>query len=148
MAQLLVLNSNWLGISFMWNALHPIVLPAVLLNYVPDSQKNTYLGLLTFGGLVIAMLVQPISGALSDGWRSPLGRRRPLIVLGTLFDIVFLTLMAWAGGLAWLVIGYIGLQLSSNTAHAPLQGLLRDRVPQEQIGSASSLKIFMDMFSL
>jgi Na+/melibiose symporter-like transporter len=146
--QMLVLNTYWVGLSFMWNALHPIVLPAVLLNYVPNAQKNTYLGLLTFAGLILAMLIQPISGALSDGWRSRWGRRRPLIVLGTLFDILFLTLMGWAGGLVWLAIGYIGLQLSSNTAHGPLQGLLPDRVPREQLGVASSLKTFMDMFSL
>ena len=49
-------------------------LPAVLLNYVPDEKKNTYLGLLTFVGLIIAMIVQPISGALSDRWESRLGR--------------------------------------------------------------------------
>ena len=146
--QMIVMNTYWVGLSFMWNALHPIILPAVLLNYVPDAQKNTYLGLLTFAGLVLATLVQPISGALSDGWRSRWGKRRPLIVLGTLFDIVFLTLMAWAGGLAWLAIGYIGLQISSNTAHGPLQGLLPDRVPKEQLGVASSLKTFMDMASL
>jgi hypothetical protein len=70
LSQLLVLNAYWLGLSFMWNALHPIILPAVLLNYVPDEKKNTYLGLLTFLGLVIAMLVQPLSGAISmDGNR-------------------------------------------------------------------------------
>lgn len=146
--QLLVLNAYWVGLSFMWNALHPIILPAVLLNYVPDEKKNTYLGLLTFVGLVIAMVVQPLSGALSDGWKSRFGRRRPLIVLGTLFDFVFLSLLAWAGGLAWLFIGYIGLQLSSNIAHGPLQGLLPDRVPKTQLGVASSLKTFMDMLSL
>lgn len=146
--QLLVLNAYWVGLSFMWNALHPILLPAVLLNYVPDAKKNTYLGLLTFVGLVIAMVVQPLSGALSDGWKSRFGRRRPLIVFGTLFDFLFLSVLAWAGGLAWLFIGYIGLQFSSNIAHGPMQGLLPDRVPQTQLGVASSLKTFMDMLSL
>lgn len=148
LSQLLVLNAYWVGLSFMWNALHPIILPAVLLNYVPDERKNTYLGLLTFAGLVIAMVVQPISGALSDGWKSRFGRRRPLIVFGTLFDFLFLSVLAWAGGLVWLFIGYIGLQLSSNIAHGPLQGLLPDRVPQTQLGVASSLKTFMDMLAL
>ena len=132
----------------MWNALHPIILPAVLLNYVPDEKKNTYLGLLTFLGLVIAMIVQPLSGAISDGWKSRFGRRRPLMVFGTLFDFVFLSILAWTGGLGWLFIGYIGLQLSSNIAHGPLQGLLPDTVPQTQLGVASSLKTFMDMFAL
>ena len=148
MPQMLVLNAYWVGLSFMWNALHPIILPAVLLNYVPDAQKNTYLGLLTFAGLFIAMLIQPLSGAVSDGWSSRFGRRRPLIVIGTLFDFVFLLLLAFGGGLLWLFIGYVGLQLSSNIAHGPLQGLLPDRVPKHQVGVASSLKTFMDMLSL
>src|SRR5512141_199678 len=146
--QMLVLNAYWVGLSFMWNALHPIILPAVLLNFVPDANKNTYLGLLTFLGLVLAMVIQPLSGALSDGWKSRFGRRRPMIVFGTLFDFLFLSILAWSGGLVWLFIGYIGLQLSSNIAHGPLQGLLPDRVPPTQLGVASSLKTFMDMLSL
>ena len=146
--QLLVLNAYWLGLSFMWNSIHPILLPAVLLNYVPDAKKNTYLGLLTFAGLIIAMLVQPISGALSDRWRSRFGRRRPLAALGTLFDFVFLSALAWGGGLLWLFIGYVGLQFSSNIAHGPMQGLMPDRVPRSQMGAASSLRTFMDMLSL
>jgi len=146
--RMIVMNTYWVGISFMWNALHPIILPAILLNYVADERKNTWLGLLTFAGLVIAMLVQPVAGAVSDGWRSRWGRRRPFMVFGTLFDLVFLSLLAWGGGLVWMVIGYCGLQLSSNIAHAPLQGLLPDRVPNHQLGVASSLKTFMDMLSL
>ncbi len=146
--QLLVLNAYWMGSSFMWNSLHPIILPAVLLNFVPDANKNTFLGLLTFAGLVIAMIVQPLSGAISDGWSSRFGRRRPLMVIGTLFDFLFLALLAYGGGLTWLVVGYIGLQFSSNLAFGPLQGLLPDRVPERQLGAASSLKIFMDMLGV
>jgi MFS family permease len=148
LSQMLVLNAYWVGLSFMWNALHPIILPAVLLNYVPDTRKNTYLGLLTFVGLFIAMIIQPVSGAISDGWISRFGRRRPLMVIGTLFDFVFLLVLAFGGGLLWLFIGYIGLQFSSNIAQGPLQGLLPDRVSDKQIGVASSLKTFMDMLSL
>jgi len=146
--QVLVLNAYWVGLSFMWNSLHVIILPAVLLHLVPEAQKNTYLGLLTFLGLVIAMIVQPISGALSDRWRSRWGRRKPLITLGTLFDFVFLSFLAWSGGLVWLAIGYIGLQFSSNVAHGPLQGLLPDQVPEEQLGWASGIKNMMDMVGL
>lgn len=146
--QMLTLNTYWIGLAFMWNSLHPIILPAVLLNFVPEAQKNTYLGLLTFAGLMIAMAVQPLSGALSDRWASRWGRRRPLILLGTLVDFVFLALLAWSGGLVWVVIGYIGLQFSSNVAHGPLQGLLPDRVPREQLGAASGLKNLMDMGGL
>lgn len=146
--QMLILNSYWVGISFMWNALHPIILPAVLLNYVPDASKNTTLGLLTFAGLLIAIVIQPVSGAISDGWVSRFGRRRPLMVIGTLFNFLFLSILAWGGGFTWLILGYIGLQFSSNTAQGAFQGLLPDRVPENQLGAAASLKTFMDTFSL
>jgi MFS family permease len=142
------MNAYWVGLSFMWNALHPIILPAVLLNFVPSDKKNTILGLLTFAGLLIAMVIQPVSGAISDGWVSKFGRRRPLMVIGTLFDFLFLSILAWGGGFTWLFIGYIGLQISSNTAQGSFQGLLPDRVPENQLGKAASLKTFMDTFGL
>lgn len=145
--QMLVLNAYWVGLSFMWNGLHGIVLPAVIANLVPSDQKNTYLGLLTSIGLILAVVIQPVSGALSDGWSSRWGRRRPLITLGTLFDFLFLAVIGWAGGLTWLFIGYLGLQLSSNIAHGPAQGLMPDVVPEKQLAQASGLKIFIDMGS-
>jgi len=52
---------------------------------LPDARKNSYLGVLTFFGLIMALVIQPISGALSDRWSSRWGRRRPLIVIGTAF---------------------------------------------------------------
>jgi MFS family permease len=145
---ILFVNTYWIGLSFMWNSLHVIILPAVLLHLVPESLKNTYLGLLTFFGLILAMVIQPISGAISDRWASAWGRRRPLILLGTLFDVVFLAFLGWSGGLAWLAVGYIGLQVSSNVAHGPLQGLLPDVVPEAQLGKASGIKNLMDMVGL
>ena len=146
--EMLVLNIYWIGLSFKWNALHPLILPVLLLNYVPDGQKNSYLGLMTFTGLMVATLVQPLAGALSDGWVSRWGRRRPLLVVGTLFDVFFLVLLGWGGGLIWIFIGYVGLQVSSNLGQASAQGLLPDRVALNKIGSASGLKTFMDMTAL
>ncbi|MFZ5922764.1 MAG: MFS transporter [Chloroflexota bacterium] len=145
---MLALNAYWIGLSFKWNALHPIVLPAVLLNYVPDAQKNTYLGLLTFTGLAVATVMQPLAGALSDGWRSRWGRRRPLMVIGMAFDVLFLAVLGWAGDLFWLFIGYVGLQVTSNLGQGPAQGLLPDRVAESKVGAASGLKTFMDMAAL
>ena len=146
--RMIVLNTYWLGLSFKWNALHPIILPAVMLNYVPENLKNTYLGLLTFGGLVLAAVFQPVAGAMSDGWYSRWGRRRPLMVVSALFDLVFLAVIGWAGGLFWLFIGYIGLQFSSNLGQGPAQGLMPDRVAPEKLGVASGIKTFMDMAAL
>lgn len=147
-AELFTINAYWFGLSTMWNSLHVIILPAMLLNFVPETRKNTYLGLLTFVGLIIAMTVQPISGSLSDRWRSHWGRRRPLITLGTALDLIFLALLGWAGGLVWIAIGYIGLQFTSNIAHGPAQGLLPDRIPPQKYGAASGIKNLFDMGGL
>ena len=146
--QLITINFYWLGLSFMWNSLHPIVLPAVLLHLVPDALKNTYLGVLSFAGLLLAMVIQPVSGAASDGWRSRWGRRRPLVLFGTLLDFLFLALLAWSGNFLVVIIGYIGLQIASNIAHGPMQGLIPDLVPPEQMGAASGIKNLMDMGGL
>lgn len=142
------INAYWFGLSFMWNGIHQLILPAVLLNFTDAQKKNTTLGLLTFAGLFVAAIIQPISGAVSDRWRSPWGRRRPLILLGTLGDFIFITLFAWSGKLVWIAIAYIGMQITSNIAHGPAQGLLPDRVPSPQLGAASGIKNIMDMAGL
>jgi hypothetical protein len=54
----------------------------------------------------------------------PFRRRRPLMLIGTAFDFIFLAVLDWSGGLLWLALGYIGLQVSSNSAHSPAQGLI------------------------
>jgi MFS family permease len=142
---LFVLNAYWIGLSFMWNSLHVTILPAVLLNYVPETQKNTWLGLLTFFGLILAMIIQPLSGALSDRWSSRFGKRRPFVLFGTIGDIAFLLVLSLIGGLPALFVGYIGLQITSNVAHGPMQGWLPDEVPAEQLGIASGIKTSLDM---
>src|SRR4030066_227292 len=71
-----------LAISALWGSLHSIILPLRLLDFVAESQKNTYLGLLTLSGLLLAMAVQPIAGAISDRSGFKWGRRRPFILVG------------------------------------------------------------------
>ncbi len=146
--ELICLNAYWPGLSFMWNSLHLIILPAVLLGFVDDARKNTVLGLLTFVGLMVALVTQPLSGALSDVWPSRFGRRRPLLILGTVADMLFLALIATARDLTTLAVGYIGLQFTSNIAHGPAQGLMHDRVPADQMGVASGIKNLFDMGGL
>ena len=142
------INVYWFGLAFLWNGLHPIVLPALLLRFVPEALKNTYLGGLTFTGLVLAMVIQPLTGGLSDHTRSRWGRRRPWILAGTLCGLLFLAAMAWAGSFWSLLVGYLLLQIASNSAHGPAQGLIPDLVPDERRGLASGIKNLFDMGGL
>jgi MFS family permease len=142
------MNAYFFGMSFMWNAIHPIILPALLLHFVQESLKNTYLGGMTFAGLVLAMIVQPVAGGLSDATRSRWGRRRPWLFVGNLLCMVCLTGMALAGSFLGLVIAYLCLQIASNCAHGPAQGLIPDLVPERQRGLASGIKNLADMLGL
>jgi Na+/melibiose symporter-like transporter len=144
----ITVNVYWFGLSFMWNALHPIILPALLLDFVPGSLKNTYLGGMTFAGLILAMVVQPVAGGLSDSTQSRWGRRRPWMLVGTLLSLVCLAGMALAGRFVWLLATYVLLQIASNSAHGPAQGLIPDLVPETQRGLASGIKNLFDMLGL
>ena len=63
-------------------------------------------GLLTFLGLILAMLVQPLSGAFSDRSHSRWGRRTPFIALGTILDVCVLLCIAAANSLVGIFFGY------------------------------------------
>ena len=41
------------ALTALWQSLHTIILPLRILDFVPETQKNTYLGLLTFTGLIL-----------------------------------------------------------------------------------------------
>ncbi len=144
----LTINAYWFGLAFLWQGLHPIVLPALLLSFVPEALKNTYLGGMTFAGLVLAMAIQPLAGALSDRTRSRWGRRRPWILAGTVVSLVLLAGMALAGSFWGVLVAYLLLQLAMNTAHGPAQGLIPDLVPRDRRGLASGLKNLFDMGGL
>ena len=140
----LALNAYWIGHSLMWNSLHPIIPPMLLLSF-GEKTKNTAYGMLTFVGLLIALAVQPMSGALSDHTRSALGRRRPWIIGGALLSVGFLFGIVLAQRYWVIAVAYCLLQFSSNLAHGPAQGLLPDVVCPEKRGVASGIKNLFDM---
>lgn len=154
--QALALNAYFFGNAFKWNILHPLVLPVLVLHFAPQGQKNTFLGLLTFFGLVLAAILQPLSGALSDQWRGRWGRRRPLMLVGALLDLLFLWMLGWLvprasntfSGLTLILLGYIGLQFSSNLSQGPAQGLLPDCMAAGKLGLASGIKNLLEMLGL
>ncbi len=144
---MLTLNAYWLGLSFMWNSIHPLILPLLILE-LGSNVPNTAYGMLTFIGLVVALVVQPISGALSDYTESAWGRRRPWIVAGTLLDIFWLAALVLSRTFLGVATAYVGLQLCSNLAHGPAQGLIPDLVPEDRHGVASGVKGLMEMLGV
>ena len=139
------INIYWLGMSFIAVSLTPVIMPYLVQQFVPEALKNTYYGGLRSAGLIVAILVQPLAGMLSDRSTLRWGRRRPFILVGTMFDLVFLGLVAMSGSFWMLLIAVLFLQFSSNTAHGAYQGLIPDLVPQEQRGKASGVMAVMQL---
>jgi MFS family permease len=155
----LAINSYWLGINIASGTITPILLPYLIVLFMPAEQKNTYLATIRVVSLAVAMFVQPIAGMLSDRSTSRFGRRRPFIVAGALGNILFLALIGASTlfnstdrslfgvtmAYAVLLAGVVLLQVSSNTAHGPLQALIPDIVPEHQRGRSSGVKAVLEL---
>ena len=133
------------GLTALWGSLHSIVLPLRLLDFVPEALKNTYLGYLTFTGLILAMAVQPIAGAISDRSGFAWGRRRPYILVGMLLALLFLPGIGFCGNYVAILLIYCLLQISCNTAQGPYQGFIPDLVPEGKRGLASGVKSLLEL---
>lgn len=133
------------ALTALWSSLHSIILPLRILDFAEESQKNTYLGLLTFAGLILAMAVQPIAGAISDRSSFTWGRRRPYILLGTIMAIPFVLGIGLTGSYVVLFLTYCLLQISCNIAQSPYQAFIPDLVPQNKRGLASGVKSLLEI---
>ena len=128
------------GLSALWASFHIVILQVRLLDFVPEALKNTYLGYLTFAGLILGMAVQPIAGAISDRSGFAWGRRRPFILLGIILTLLFLPGIGFFGSYTAIFVIYCLIQISSNTAQGPYQGFIPDLVPEERRGVASGVR--------
>ncbi|MBI5031505.1 MAG: MFS transporter [Chloroflexi bacterium] len=142
------LNAYWFAISFMWNSMAPLLLPTLVQQVVPQSQKGSALGALSAIGLIIATIVQPVAGAWTDARTTRWGKRRPYIVGGTLFDVIFLLMMVFSGNYIVLLVAYALLQISSNVAHGPYQGYIPELVPEDRRGTVTGVKQFLEILGI
>ena len=142
---LLRLSGFGFGMIGFLLAMDTVVLPVLLLEVSPESLKNTYLGVLGIGGLIVAALVQPVVGRYSDKTRSPLGRRVPYLLWGCVMVSAGLVGIGLAPSYGVLLLVWLFIQASLNIGYGPYQALIRDLVPTGRIGVASSIKILSEV---
>ena len=130
----------WLGLSSIFAGLHTILAGRIQYEGLADpASAGRTLLLLTVGGAVIAMIVQPTVGSISDYTISRWGRRKPYIFIGSVLDVVFLIGIATSQDLLAIAAFVALLQFSSNFAQGPFQGYVPDLVPAPQVGLASAM---------
>jgi MFS family permease len=138
--QLVRVSLYWLGLSSIFAGLETILAGRLeFTGMVPHSEVGGTLFRLTIAGAVIAALVQPTIGSISDYTISRWGRRKPYIFIGSVLDVVFLAAIATSNELVAIAVFIALLQFSSNFAQGPFQGYVPDLVPAQQVGLASGL---------
>ncbi len=158
------INILWLGLNIQNGSITPVVLPYLVALFVADAQKNTHLATIRVVSLAVAMLVQPVSGMLSDRSRHRWGRRRPFILIGTLVNIVVLLIIGFSPqfigssldnaieplfgvptAYVVLLLGVILVQSAVNITFGALIGLIPDLVPKDQRGRSSGVKAVLEL---
>lgn len=134
--------SYWFAISFLWGGFLSAVLPVfnqpLAAPIFGANQLETARGIMSGIGLIIAMFVQPLAGAISDRSEHRWGRRRPFMLAGTVGIILSLAIVILAGNWWVLLVGYVLLQFTDNIAQGAYQGLMPDVVPEDKRGKASA----------
>ena len=152
--QLGLISVYWFGINAIWGAYEGFGQKQLEL-MVGRASVGTVMGPLELLGGIVAILVVPTVGSLSDYTTSRFGKRKGYIITGATFDLLFiggLALLAMAQPPDWdgqalgstqvlllYALLFLGLQFSSNVAQGPYQGFVPDLVAEPQVGIASGL---------
>ncbi len=145
------INAFWIANNFHWQALLAIVIPSMVVKFLGDANKDVNLALVVIWGTLVAVVVNPLIGAISDYATFRMGRRRPFLIAGTVFNVVVLVLFAfaprWFSSTALLItfiILFLLLQFTNNIANSPWSAIIADNVPEHHVvslpGSLVSLR--------
>ena len=149
MRELVRISLYWLGLSSIFAGLSTIMAGRLeFTGLVDHDDAGRALFLVSISGAIIAMIVQPTVGSISDYTMTRWGRRKPYIFIGSLLDLVFLIGIASSDTLVSIAAFVALLQFSSNFAQGPFQGYVPDLVPGPQVGTASALVGLMQVLGV
>ena len=144
---LLNISAYSFGVSGVWVGFGSILLqfkvteivadaPVVLLGWSLD--KTSLAAFVSLVGLVIAAVIQPIVGLISDRKVGGVAvQRYPFIIIGLLGLAISTVMFGFVNSLASLLIVTLAMQITSNAAQGPANALIIDHVDDRQRGRAS-----------
>ncbi|MEB3276439.1 MAG: MFS transporter, partial [Cyanobacteriota bacterium] len=132
-AQALAQCALWLGLYAPLKLLLPLL--ADQLAQPGPGAREGLLAAATLAGSLVALVANPLAGALSDRQRGARGGRAAWILAGSLMAAIAIALLPGAGSALGLVGLWLLAKLGLNTCLAGVQGSAADRVPLAQQGS-------------
>jgi MFS family permease len=131
--------SAYLGITLMFLAPILVTLALKVNSLVGLEQAPNSLSLVTGVGSFLAIFANPFFGRLSDRTASPLGMRRPWMVIGLVGGSLGVLVVALAPSIPVVLLGWCVAQLMFNAMLAALVAVLPDQVPSAQRGLVSGV---------
>ena len=131
--------SAYLGITLMFLAPVLVTLALKINSLVGIDQAPNSLSLVTGVGSFLAIFANPFFGKLSDRTTSPLGMRRPWMVIGLVGGSFGVLVVALAPSIPVVLLGWCVTQLMFNAVLAALVAVLPDQVPSAQRGLVSGV---------
>jgi Na+/melibiose symporter-like transporter len=133
----------WFALFANWLTVVPVIVPDQVASILgPDAtSKEGVSGSILAIGALLALVMAPVAGALSDRARNAKGRRRPFLIAGMAGSSVGLALLAPFGPGASIflyALAILNLQFWWNWACGPYAGLIPDVVPTASQASASA----------
>src|ERR1700693_5690897 len=98
------LSAFWFGGNFMWIPLTTVLVQSQVDQVVPKGSQNGAIGFAIGVGGFLAMTVPPLVRAWVDRLDTRFGRRRPIMLAGTLLTIPGLVLLMTAGNYPQIVV--------------------------------------------
>ena len=136
----------FLSICAFWQMYDNLV-PLILTNTF--HLNETISGVIMAADNILALFLLPLFGGLSDKCRSPLGRRRPYILYGTLAAVIFMMglplladsyhLLPSAGKLAAFILILNCLLIAMGTYRSPAVALMPDITPKPLRSKANAI---------
>ncbi|HEU0243724.1 MAG TPA: MFS transporter [Candidatus Limnocylindrales bacterium] len=140
LSQLARISAYWLGLTAIDAAVGLFVTNRLEFEgLVPHDDVGKSMLVIGVWAAIIGILIQPTVGYISDFTVSRWGRRKPYIVFGSLFDVVFLLGIAMGSSVLMLAGFMLLLSVSTNIARGPFQGYVPDLVAEPQVGLASGM---------
>ena len=108
---------------------------ALRVRQLAGSDAARPISVVLFAGAIVALVGNPIFGALSDRTRSRFGRRRPYLVGGALCGFAALALIGVAASLTLVLVGWCLAQLAYNAVLAAMVAIVPDQIPASRRGT-------------
>jgi MFS family permease len=128
-----------MGTSLVFIAPLLVTLPLKVAALVGTARAPDGLALVAGVGALVAMVGNPVFGALSDRTTSRWGMRRPWMVLGWAGGAAGTLIVAVAPSVPVVLAGWCLAQLSFNALLAALIAVLPDQVPASQRGAVAGV---------